>query len=75
MVTKVFISDPVYPHFLLHLGEALEDWVKVSHKYFLIHYLPDDPVQPDLRESDILISDNRSSMEFIDRIRREAAEG
>ena len=75
MVTRVFVYDLIFPHLLQRLIKALEDWGKVSDKYFIIQITRDDPVQPDIHRDDILIHDQESAAQFIERIRREAAEG
>jgi len=74
MVTRVFVYDLIFPHLLQRLLKVMKDWGKVSDKYFIIQFIRDDPVQPEIQRDDILIDDEESAARFIDRIRREAEE-
>jgi len=74
--TCVFVYFLIYPDLCRALeAEAnCEAWQRVCDRYILIYYIPGAPVQPDRHRDDILIYDEESAAQFIERIRREAAE-
>jgi len=73
--TRVFVYTLIFFNLIQELKANYEAWERVCDRYELIFHFPDDPVQPDPHRGDILIHDEESAARFIDRIRREAAEG